>query len=198
MNFPKIRNLARGLSLGTVACLLTVPSAQAGLVFTNDLLYYTNTLSSSSEDKVNRLYESLFVGASIPKVYFIGWNLGLQSRGNTTSAGTSSMSTLVTGPKFGVYIGKAQAFSLALAFNPLARATVTPAGGSEEKWSGYSIQVELGYTPQVGKHMYVGIKLIYDRASYSTSTNTANVQSNVSYGQSTILPLISLGWRFGQ
>ena len=169
----------------------------ANLVLESNLFYYTNALTSTTSDTQSKWLGEVFAGGSIPKYYFMGWNVNLNNRSTSSAAGSTSLTTTEMGPRFGAFFGKGGIYSVALTFNPLVSATFNPPnGGGTEKWQGYGYLIELGFAPQVGKVLYAGVKIIYDVARYSSRTDAGNITSSVSYTQSSIFPSLYLSWRY--
>ncbi len=150
--------------------------------------------NTSATNSTSRLYGGILLGATIPKVFFIGWNIVYLSR-QVTAGSADTIAGLELGPKFGIYIGKNRHFTFAVALHPLVSITHTSATTTEEL-SGISYLFELGFTPQIGKSLYAGIKILYHLSSYGTAT-VGTTQSDVSYSHSTLMPAIYLSWRFG-
>ncbi len=173
-----------------------ISSARAGLIIEDNLLYFNSSLAASGSSSTSRLLGNIAVGATIPAEYQIGWSVNYISRSDGSGGGTSTLSGTEMGPRFGIFLGKQQWFSLAVVWHPLAKATYTPAGGTAQSLSGTGYEAELGFAPQVGKHLFAGMKLVYDHASYSQSTDASSVTSNVSYSLSSFLPTLYLSWRF--
>lgn len=184
----------------SLKCILLVcvfalgAESRAGLIMDNTLFYDTSSATFAQANSTSRLYAGVLLGATIPKAFFIGWNVVYLSRSLNQSS-SDTISGLELGPKFGVYIGKARTFTLSFALHPLVSMTHTSATGSESL-SGLSYLFELGFTPQIGKSLFAGIKLMYHMSSYSSST-VGTTQTSVSYSQGTFMPAIFLSWRFG-
>jgi hypothetical protein len=190
--------LDRGFFLGAtvLGALGFGGAAHAGLIIENNLAYMSSALTTGSSDSSTKYLGSLAFGATVPSSFQVGWNINLVSHADSTSLGSTSLSGTEMGPRFGWFIGKNQWFSLAASYHPLVSATYTPAGGSAEKWSGSGYELEAGFAPQVGKHLYAGIKILYDHAGYSSRTDSANATSDISYSYNSILPALYLSWRF--
>lgn len=183
------------LGWGAFICLMAT-SAQAGLIIENSLLYSSSALTTSSASTSSKLFGNISVGATIPKDYQVGWNVNYLSRSDNPGSGATTLSGTEMGPRFGIFIGKQQTFSVAVVWHAIASATYTASGGSAESLSGSGFQGELGYAPQISNHLFAGFKLIYNSVSYSKKTDSSNLTSSVSYSQSGVLPVLYLSWRF--
>lgn len=171
--------------------------AEAGLVFDQSGIYFLSSLDATAASSGGLLFGHAMLGATIPKIWFIGWSVNYFTRTVEFSGASDSLNVLELGPKFGLYIGKSRAWSLAATINPFVNATYTPSGGSAQSLGGLSFSGELSFAPQVAKNLYAGFKVIYHYSSYSEST-VGSTTTSVSYSLSTLLPMIHLSWRFGQ
>lgn len=191
--------MKRRFYLGMLVVLFAggISPARAGLYLENNFFYFNNSIVSGASEAGSHLYESLFVGATFGKSFFIGWDLNFILRSRQITTATSSMSGLEMGPKFGTFIGKSQSLGLALAVHPLSNMAYTPAGGTSPLGlSGIAFQLEGGFTPQIGKNSFIGFKLLYNYAYFYRSTDASNVTSNVAFTHGTFLPTISIGLRY--
>ena len=136
------------------------------------------------------------MGSTFGNGYFIGWNINYVTRANAINGTTTDLSGYEMGPKIGMFVNKSETLSLALGINPLVKASATLADGSSESWSGFGFQGEIGYAPQISKHTWIGIKLIVDDASFSSSTSSSNATSSIGYSSFTVVPTIYISWRF--
>ena len=169
--------------------------ANTALVDVN-LFYLSNALVTTSSTTNARTLYALTLGYALDKKgqYFIGWNYNIAASTDSTTTSTTYGSTDM-GPKFVWFIDKNQIWSLGLAYNLIANATYTPAGGTGEKWSGSSLLGELGYAPPLTEMTRLGFKLTYYAASYKQVV-VATTVTDVAYTQSWIVPSLYFAWFF--
>jgi hypothetical protein len=186
-------NKITGLILGSL--LISTP-AFADLLFDQELIYFNSALTGSSTDSSALFLGSFSVGATFYKDMVIGWTVNSMSRSSASGGATSSLSGIEMGPRIGVFINKAQTMDLTFTYLPLVNMTHTASDGTTGAWQGTGIQAELGFMPQITNSLFAGFKLMYHSMSFSKSTNSANLTSEVSYSQSNIIPVIAMSWRF--
>jgi hypothetical protein len=172
-------------------------AAQAGLIFDNHLFYSNVTTKTTLSESQSRYGASFFLGASISKLYFIGWKTTVFSDSKTDSAGTAKISGLEMGPRLGVFLDKSHWWALAANYLPVHSATYTSDTGTVSKLTGSGYEFELCFAPQVFNHLSPGVSLLYHLGSYSSSTDAANTTSTVSYSRSGFTPSVYLHWVFG-
>jgi hypothetical protein len=171
--------------------------ANAGFIIDNHLSFLdsrSNTVSSESYSKYNL---SLSVGASIPKIYFLGWKTTTHANWQKGSAGTAKITGLEMGPRFGVFLTKNKWASFTTTYLPVYSATQTTDSGTETKLSGSGFEFEFTFAPEVFKHLSPGISLIYHIGGYSSATNSGGTTSTVNYSRNLFIPSIYLHWVFG-
>jgi hypothetical protein len=173
------------------------PSARAGLIIDNHLFYASSAMKTTDNETNSRYTTSVFIGASIPKLWFIGWKSTLFADSTKDSAGEAKVSGLEMGPRAGVFLGKSRWWSFTTTYLPVHTAKHTSSAGVESKLSGSGFEFELTFAPEVFKNLSPGVSLLYHLGSYSSSTDSANTTSNVSYSRSGITPSIYLHWVFG-
>lgn len=179
------------------ACLLVAIPSQAGFIIDNHLSFLdsrSNTVSSESYSKYNL---SLSVGASIPKIYFLGWKTTTHADWQKGSAGTAKITGLEMGPRFGVFLTKNKWTSFTTTYLPVYSATQTTDTGTVTKLSGSGFEFEFTFAPEVFKNLSPGISLIYHMGGYSSATNSGGATSTVSYTRNLFIPSIYLHWVFG-
>jgi hypothetical protein len=179
------------------AALLLPHQAVAGLILDNHLFYFTNSLKAGNTDSYQQYHASISIGASIPKIYFLGWKSTYFSESQAGTAGTMTASGLEMGPRLGVFIGKARNFSFSTTYLPVNTASYTSAGGVSAKLSGTAFQFELCFAPEISKYLSPGFSLLYHLGSYSSSTDSGNTTSTVSYSRNGFRPSVYLHWKFG-
>ncbi len=154
-------------------------------------------MKTTDNETNSRYTTSVFIGASIPKLWFIGWKSTLFADSTKDSAGEAKVSGLEMGPRAGVFLGKSRWWSFTTTYLPVHTAKHTSSAGVESKLSGSGFEFELTFAPEVFKNLSPGVSLLYHLGSYSSSTDSANTTSNVSYSRSGITPSIYLHWVFG-
>ena len=189
-----------GFKFGLVASILGVGAgttlAHAGFMLENSFFYDMNGITSTSTDSQSRAFESLFIGSSFGKGFFIGWNTNYSTRSNSIGASGSTLTGFEMGPKIGSFIDAAGNFLIAFAINPLVRSTYTPKGGSAETWSGVGYQAEIAYSTPIGGKSWIGIKVVYDAIAYSGKTDSSNLNSVINYSSPTLSPSFYYSLRF--
>ena len=180
-----------------LAMLASAPLAHAGLIIDSNLSYANTSVKSSDTDSSTQIMVVTAIGASFTNNLQVGWSFGyLNSSMGQGASTTKSLSGTLMGPRFGLFIGKSQNWSLAATWLALANSTYTATGATEEKWQGSGYCFEAGYGPEVAKNTTVGIKILYTAVSFSSSTNTSNTTSSVSYSFGGMTPALYLSFRF--
>jgi hypothetical protein len=177
--------------------LITKPLANGAVIIDNHLLYYSSGVSTASSDKYENYYGSFCVGASIPKDFYLGWKSAYFSDKQTSSAGTMSITGLEMGPRVGYYLTKNHWSSFALSYLPVFNGNQTSETGVNSKLSGSAFQFEFNFAPDVFKGLSPGIAIYYQAGSFSSSTNSLNNTSVVSYSRNGFYPSIYLHWVLG-
>ena len=170
---------------------------QAGLIFDNHLFYSNVGTKTTHTESQSRYGVSFFLGASIPKLYFIGWKTTVFSDSMVDSVGTAKTSGLEMGPRFGIFFDKSRWWALTATYLPVHSATYTSDTGTVSKLTGSGYELELCFAPQVFKNLSPGVSLLYHLGSYSSSTDAANTTSTVSYSRTGFTPSVYLHWVFG-
>lgn|GEM_PF-3094705 len=191
--------LLRKPSIATLllAVLLPAKTALAGLILDQNLFYSSTATKTSFNESQSRYALSLFIGASIPKQYFIGWKTTLYQDSMKDSVGTAKISGLEMGPRFGLFIDRNRWWAFTTTYLPVHGGTYTSDTGTVSTLSGSGFEFELCFAPQVFKNLYPGVSMLYHLGSYSTSTNTSSTASTVSYSRNAFTPSIYLHWVFG-
>ena len=180
-----------------LAAVFAGKSAFAGLILDNHLFYSNVATKTALSENQSRYALSFFVGASIPKQYFIGWKTTLYQDSMKDSAGTAKISGLEMGPRFGIFIDRSRWWAFTATDLPVHGGTYTSDTGTVSTLSGSGYDLELCFAPEVFKHLSPGISLLYHLGSYSSSTNTSNTTSTVSYSRTGFTPSVYLHWVFG-
>ncbi len=115
----------------------------------------------------------------------------------TDSVGTAKISGLEMGPRLGVFLDKSRWWAFTATYLPVHSATYTSDTGTVSKLTGSGYEFELCFAPQVFKNLSPGVSLLYHLGSYSSSTDSSNTTSNVSYSRSGFTPSVYLHWVFG-
>jgi hypothetical protein len=178
-------------------CLSALTPAHAGLIIDNHLSFLDSRSSTVSSESYSKYNLSLSIGASIPKIYFLGWKTTTHADWQKGSAGTAKISGLEMGPRFGVFLTKNKWASFTSTYLPVYTANQTTDSGTVTKLSGSGFEFELTFAPEVFKHLSPGISLLYHIGSYSSATNSAGSTSAVSYSRNLFIPSIYLHWVFG-
>ena len=181
----------------SLVMLVSAPDAHAGLIIDNNLSYSNASVKSSDTDSSTQIMAVTSVGASFTNNLQVGWSFGyLSSSMGQGASTTKGLSGTVMGPRFGLFIGKSKNWNLAATWIATGSATYTSTGSTEEKWSGSGYCFEAGYGPEVAKNTTVGIKALYTAVNFSSSTNTSNTTSTVSYTFGGLTPALYLSFRF--
>ena len=188
--------MRRPLSLLFLAFLFS-STARAGLIIDQNLFYFSNSVKTGGTDSYQQGHASISIGASIPKIYFLGWKSTYFSESQTSPPGTMTAHGLEMGPRFGVFIGKARNFSFSTTYLPVNTANYKSPAGVSSTLSGTAFQFELAFAPEISKYLNPGFSLLYHLGSYSTSTDSSNTSSTVSYSRNGFRPSVYLHWKFG-
>lgn len=179
------------------ALLLFLPINKAhSSIYAQYSLSYMSDEDNVNEFSYSRLGNLLFIGANvdIAQRWVLGWNFYLWSRDTQSSGTTESVSLTELGPRFLIFINEDRNFYFSAAYHPYVRGTLTK-NSTEEEVSGSGYIVTLGYQFKASKTIYFGASLNYQSTTLDTST-VSNVETDVSYAYTKILPMIELSIRF--
>jgi hypothetical protein len=171
--------------------------SQAGLIIDNHLSFLDSRSSTVSSESYSKYNLSLSIGASIPKIFFLGWKTTTHADWQKGSAGTAKISGLEMGPRLGVFLTKNKWTSFTTTYLPVYSATQTTDTGTVTKLSGSGFEFEFTFAPEVFKHLSPGISLLYHLGGYSSATASGGATSTVSYSRNVFIPSIYLHWVFG-
>lgn len=184
--------------VGMIAgCLLMAPTSRAGLIIDNHLSFLDSRSSTVSSESYSKYNLSVSIGASIPKIYFLGWKTTTHADWQKGSVGTARITGLEMGPRFGVFLTKNRWVSFTSTYLPVYSATQTTDTGTVTKLTGSGYEFELTFAPEVFKHLSPGFSLLYHIGGYSSATNSSGSTSTVSYSRNLLIPSIYLHWVFG-
>ncbi|MCM2353664.1 MAG: hypothetical protein NDI63_08610 [Pseudobdellovibrio sp.] len=178
------------------AVLLTSISAKA-VVAELGLFYFSDSLASTSDFTYSRtVYDfAVLMNSEGRKLWGIGWSYSGVSTSDDTPSGETTYSSTETGPKFTYLFGREQNWYAALAYNLLAKAQFSGAGG-EAEWRGTSLKGEFGYLPKVGSKLNIGVKLVYHQASYNEQITNSTTLTQESNTKTMIYPNFSVIYKF--
>ena len=146
----------------------------------------------------SKMSNRAFLGASLDDAgkFYFGQNISSFSREFKVTSGTSELSVLELGPRVQLYFNDMKTIFITLAWNPYLKGDRTNTTGASEEISGSSILGAIGYQMKLSKKFHLGGTLNYHSISISKSTDSSNVESDVSQSYSSIYPMIELSFRF--
>jgi len=160
---------------------------------------YTSDSDNVDNESYSKSYYGLFLGASLDgkqAVYF-GQSVMLHSRSlkgsGSSTAGTLSVTEL--GPRFTLFFGESQGWAPTTVWNPYAKGKRQRAGASEDI-SGWSYMASFGYQLRLTKGFTLGANISYHSLSISKSTDSSNIETQVSHKYTSIIPMITIALRF--
>lgn len=160
---------------------------------------YTSDTDNVDNESYSKTYYGVYLGASLDgkQAFYFGQNLMMHSRSlkgsGASQAGTLNITEL--GPRFTIFMGESQSWALSMAWHPYAKGERVRSG-STEKISGWAYLVSFGYQIKLGRGFNLGANMSYHALSISKSTNSSNVESEVSHSYTNIIPMITISFRF--
>jgi hypothetical protein len=182
----------------TIVCLSILGFARPAQAYLElNTFYSSEGLATASTAGATRMMIEGSVGFGIDKShkYNVGWAYATHSASDTGSIETTYTSTQM-GPRFIYVIDKDKRWSLGLGYYLVTTGTFKTAGGSEEKWKGTALKVDLGYNFPVSEDFFVGLRLNYSSASYSERLVGDTDYTKVSYTRTAMYPSIYLFYLF--
>lgn len=176
-------------------------SASPAMAAFNIELYgnYTSDTDNVDNEAYSKSYYGIFLGASLDskQVLYFGQSVMLHTRSIKGSSSTNAGSISVTelGPRFTLFFGDTQSWALTVVWNPYAKGTRQRAGSTEDI-SGWSYLASFGYQLKLSKGFALGANVSYHALNISTSTDTANLESEVSHSYTSIIPMITISFKF--
>lgn len=178
--------------------LVFSPAVQAKLAFelSNN---YTSDEDDASNFSFSKLDSRVFLGASLDKQHkiFFGQSLMMTSRSLKPSGRGEEDTVSVTelGPRFSYYSGEGKGGALfSLAWNPYAKGDRKVAGVQEDI-SGWSYFLSVGYLIKLSKNVFLGATYNYHVLNVTKSTDTANLETELSQTYTTIYPMLEVSFR---
>lgn len=172
-------------------------SAESRVVIELANNYSSDSDNASGTFEYSRMTNQFFLGAAIGKknrLYF-GQNLTQFNRSFTSDGSVVEVSSLELGPRFQYYFSEENTWHVVLTWNPYAKGERT-SGGSTDSISGSSYDIALGYQFKVNRSIYMGATITYHALNISKTTDSSNLESEVSHSYSSIYPLLTLSLRF--
>ena len=193
-----MRNLiSKTLATGACMAALTSSTAHAGLILDSNLLYRNSSTKTTTTESTSNYSVSGFIGASIPKAYFIGWKTTLFKDTLTTANGSPAIHGLEMGPRLGVFFGKEHWTSLSATYLPVHSGTYVNSAGNSYSLTGTGYELEFTFAPLVFANLSPGFSLLYHLGSYSSQTDPSNNTTQVSYTRNGFYPSFFLHFEFG-
>lgn len=160
-----------------LALLLLFATVEAFAYAELNVFYNGETFNPGTATTSTKTFAEVSVGFSIDNGsrYLVGWSYGLFS-----SITTDTYSCTQMGPRFIWSITKSKSVSLGLGYNLVTKASYTPNGGTAQEWTGTAIKVDLGYNFPVSESFYIGFRLNYSSATFSSKLVNSTTYSTVS------------------
>ena len=87
------------------------------------------------------------------------------------------------GPRFIWFFTRSKSWSLGLTYNLVTKAEYKSGTSSTESWSGTAYKIDLGYNYALGESSFLGVRLYYASATYTSklveSTNYSEISNTV-------------------
>jgi hypothetical protein len=194
MSFPMI-TIGSRLSFALLLCLGWLDTASA--YFELNTYYYSETVNTGSAATKGRMLVDVSLGFAVDKdgKYQVGWNYSTHSSTDTATTTTTYVSTQM-GPRFIWFFTKAKTMNLGVSYNLVTKGTYTPDGGTSEIWNGTGLKADIGYNFAVGESTFLGLRLNYSSASYTSKLVGATDYSESANLVSYIYPSIYLFFSF--
>ncbi|MBT4761631.1 MAG: hypothetical protein HOO06_08050 [Bdellovibrionaceae bacterium] len=179
----------------SLSVILISLNSQAFFIESN-ILYYDNTLKSSSTTQATDIAVDLTLGLSLTKGgrSTIGWSY--LSLAPTSVSGSTTITTTATGmgPKFKYYMNKGKNWSIALTYILNATVNYAVTSATAQEWRGTIMKLETGYTQEVSETVTAGVNLNYYSSSLSESI-VSTAYSTIAYSQTWIYPSFFISYR---
>lgn len=180
------------MKLLLLAFLFVSSSVHAAFLFHYGLNYAgqkDGTSGSSYDNK--RVFHKLTLGASVNqmKTLYFGWNINKWNSSSKDGPNQEhTYSVLEMGPKFVWFMNENYNWYFSGEWNPYARGDRNTAG-QNQKITGSSYAVALGYRFRITKMMGLGASINYHNLSISEK-KVSNTSTNVSDKVSNIMPML--------
>lgn len=168
--------------------------SSAGFMLDTNLSYFKGSQSAVTNESATNLYASAFVGAAMDRIWYIGWDTAYTSSQPTTAAGSQTITNIKLGPCFGLFLNTSHSLTMSASYYVYSKASYAATGATGASWFGGGYQAQLGYAPMISENLFMGIRLIYDASTFSTSTSSSTVTS-VSYTKTNIFPAFAMTLR---
>lgn len=154
--------------------------------------YTSDSLNAGTTETSSRMFIEGSFGFPIDskRRYLIGWSYVVHSVAESGSASTTYAGSQ-TGPRFIWLLNRDKNWSLGLTYNLITTANYTSGSAPAEKWTGTAIKADLGYSFALSDMVYLGFKLNYSMATYSSKLIGSTDYSNISNGATYIYPSVS-------
>lgn len=173
-------------------CLFIFLSTQSAFAFIEaNVFYLSDTLTAATSSTSTKTFFEICLGFSIDSKgkYMVGWNYGSFATSDTTTT-TDTYTSTQMGPRFVFQFGKGNDWSVGLAYNISTKAAYTPAGGTQEDWTGTGLKADFGYNFQLSEYTDLGIRLNYASATYTEKVVAQTTYSTISYTRPFIYPSV--------
>ncbi len=150
-----------------IVCLCS-SKASAGIVDLN-LLYYSDTLSTTTNSSSAKTFYDFCLGFSVYKndSILIGWNYGSYATSSTANSSTTTYSSTQMGPKFLFFLNHDHNWRLGLAYNLISKAAYQNGASPSETWKGTAYAIDVGYQFQISDSLLFGARLNYSLSNYN-------------------------------
>jgi hypothetical protein len=177
-------------------CLFFTLHAKASLLLQGGLSYTSYSDASENGDgDMTRLYNKLFLGASLnkKKTLFFGWNINSWS--SSLKQGTSeedSYGVLEMGPRLQLFLNDNYSFYFSAEWNPYVKGD-REKNGSNGDIEGSSYGIGAGYRFKITKALGLGVAFQYQTLNISKETINSS-ESTRSDSVSNIVPMLELSF----
>lgn len=155
------------------------------------MLYFSDTLKTSSETKISRVSWDLGIGNTMGtgNRWIWGLNYGSGTFNDTTSTAVTFVFTDM-GVKLGYFLTRQKNWVTNVAYNLDSRAKYNN-GTTEVELRGTSIKADVGYVFWPTETLGLALKMFYYAPTYKESVATTTL-TTVSYNRATIYPSLSI------
>lgn len=147
--------------------------------------YIGDSFNVGSTSTSSRMFVEGSLGFAIDRKshYLIGWNYGMHTISEDANSVSSSYSSTQMGPRFIWFFTRSKSWSLGFAYNLVTKSEYKSGTNSTESWSGTAFKVDLGYNFAIGDSSFLGVRLNYSSATYTSklvgSTDYSEISNSV-------------------
>lgn len=159
-----------------------VISPRAGAYIELNAFYIGDSFNTGATVSSTRMFVEGSLGFAIDRKsqFLVGWNYGLHTTSESANSNSTTYSSTQMGPRFIWFLTRSKSWSLGLAYNLVTKADFNSDGNSTESWSGTALKADLGYNFSLGESSYLGVRLNYSSATYTSKLVGSTDYSEIS------------------